>query len=1017
MTRDPLRVLAAGVAYFCASKAALFFPDAESMLAAVWPAAGVGLAALLLSPPRLWPKLLLAIFLAGNLASLVSGHPPLNSLVFMCANVFESLGCAWLITAWCGERVLFTRTREVLALILAATAVNGVSTLAGAGAATLVGIFPSWSFWATWFVSDGLGILLVTPLLAAWLGPRARAAGALPSRGFESCLFLACWAAISLASLTPQPSSTVYAPQPYMLLALLAWPALRLSFRTLTLALAVLASIAILRSSLGLETLFMGAANPTQQLLLMQGFLGFVSIAAYFLFAAFWERKQVEAALRQSEHRANRVLQTASEGIWILDAEGLTTYVNPIMASMLGYSPGEILGRPGIDFLFEEDRGDYEARRCVLRSGKVCRYERRLRRKDGSEAWCLTSNAPLLDQDGSYQGSLAMLADISAMKSTEAMLKDERMRLAAIIEGTNVGTWEWNVQTGDTVFNEKWAQIVGYTLEELAPVSIKTWVALAHPHDLRVSEESLERHFAGDSPYYDCECRMRHKEGRWVWVHDRGRLVSRTEDQKPLLMFGTHQDITARKATEQALREREASFRHFYESMADIVWVLDLDGRIQLGNDAASRILGYTREEFQAMHLLDLHPENRRPEAWSTFLAMVRGDQTHVPHSLMRKDGSLVPMDTQVWRGRWRDKDCLFGISRDLSVEQETQQRFESMFRNNPAMMGLTVRPGRHFVDANQAFISITGYQREEFLGKTAQELGLFADETLPGEVAAALDGQGRYSNSDVLIRCKDGSLRHGAFSAEVVHGPRADHVVSVMLDITERRQAEQFREDVERILRHDLKTPLTGLITIPRLLRDDDNLTPEQRALVDVMAASGRRMLNQINGSLELYKIESGIYRFQGRDCDPARLVWENIELLCTIIKADLGRFQVQGRASAPGGKLTTDPLLLDVVLMNLLRNGLEASDPDTPVVVDLGKDGQGYTIAISNNRPVPAEIRDRFFEKFVTAGKQGGTGLGTYSAALMVRAMGGRIDMETSDAAGTTVTLRLPLQPPAAA
>ena len=132
-------------------------------------------------------------------------------------------------------------------------------------------------------------------------------------------------------------------------------------------------------------------------------------------------------------------------------------------------------------------------------------------------------------------------------------LREERQRMASIIQGTNVGTWEWNVQTGDVVFNEKWAQIVGYALEDLDPVSIKTWEGLVHPDDLEKSGDRLERHFSGELPFYECECRMKHQDGRWIWVHDRGRLVTRTEDGKPLMMYGTHADITERKQAEQQI--------------------------------------------------------------------------------------------------------------------------------------------------------------------------------------------------------------------------------------------------------------------------------------------------------------------------------------------------------------------------------------------------------------------------------------------------------------------------------
>ena len=134
-------------------------------------------------------------------------------------------------------------------------------------------------------------------------------------------------------------------------------------------------------------------------------------------------------------------------------------------------------------------------------------------------------------------------------------------KLNFIIDGTRVGTWEWNVQTGETVFNEFWANIIGYTLEELSPVSISTWINVAHPEDISHSNENLQRHFSGEFEYYEFEGRMKHKDGRWIWVLDRGKVAKWTEDGKPLLMYGTHQDITRRKLAEEALKKSEAELR------------------------------------------------------------------------------------------------------------------------------------------------------------------------------------------------------------------------------------------------------------------------------------------------------------------------------------------------------------------------------------------------------------------------------------------------------------------------
>jgi diguanylate cyclase (GGDEF)-like protein/PAS domain S-box-containing protein len=157
-------------------------------------------------------------------------------------------------------------------------------------------------------------------------------------------------------------------------------------------------------------------------------------------------------------------------------------------------------------------------------------------------------------QERQQKTSQALEREIAERKQAEALLAIKRQHLAAILEGTNVGTWEWNVQTGETVYNERWAEMIGYTLAELDPISIETWKKRAHPRDLAVSNSLLEKHFRKELPFYDCEIRLRHRNGVWVWIHDRGKVATWTEDGKPLMMYGTHQDITGRKMFEERIQ-------------------------------------------------------------------------------------------------------------------------------------------------------------------------------------------------------------------------------------------------------------------------------------------------------------------------------------------------------------------------------------------------------------------------------------------------------------------------------
>jgi PAS domain S-box-containing protein len=141
------------------------------------------------------------------------------------------------------------------------------------------------------------------------------------------------------------------------------------------------------------------------------------------------------------------------------------------------------------------------------------------------------------------------------LETALALQATERLRLESILSGTNAGTWEWNVQTREARFNERWAEMLGHDYDELRPTDVRAWVDHVHPEDLALARQRLRRHIEGELPFYECEVRMRHADGHWIWVLDRGQLQTRTVDGEPEWMYGTAQDISASKAIEQSLRE------------------------------------------------------------------------------------------------------------------------------------------------------------------------------------------------------------------------------------------------------------------------------------------------------------------------------------------------------------------------------------------------------------------------------------------------------------------------------
>jgi len=266
------------------------------------------------------------------------------------------------------------------------------------------------------------------------------------------------------------------------------------------------------------------------------------------------ERKQAEEALRKSEHLIKSIIQSTQDIVAFKDTNFIFRLANPAMCKMSGKSENEIIGKTDSDIFFHELAEKYRNDDIyVIESGQSINIEEEIL-SYGSNRYMSTTKAPVLNEKNKCEGVVIIVRDITERKRAEESLRNSAKRLEGIIEGTHVGTWEWNVQTGETTFNSIWAEMIGYTLEELSPISIQTWIKNAHPDDLADSEEKLNQHFLGNTPFYELECRIRHKEGHWVWVLDKGKVITWSEDGKPLMMFGTHTDITEQKRISEKVK-------------------------------------------------------------------------------------------------------------------------------------------------------------------------------------------------------------------------------------------------------------------------------------------------------------------------------------------------------------------------------------------------------------------------------------------------------------------------------
>ncbi|NBB93086.1 MAG: PAS domain S-box protein [Gammaproteobacteria bacterium] len=411
----------------------------------------------------------------------------------------------------------------------------------------------------------------------------------------------------------------------------------------------------------------------------------------------------------------------------------------------------------------------------------------------------------------------ALLALLVVLRQRRRALASSR-RLARYLRGSRSGAWEWNVQTGETRYDRRWAEIVGYRLEELEPVSIDTWKKLAHPDDLVECKKRLQRHFFGRAPHYEMEVRLRHKDGHWVWVHDSGQVMTRTPDGKPEWMFGTHLDVTTRRVAQE---ERDGWLQRFDELSSNVPGVIyqfrlrpDGSAHFPFASQGLQEIFGCRPEEvfqdsspaFERIHPGDLDEVSRSIErsaqSLETWRMVYRVE--HPELGLRWVEGTATPSSQPdgsiIWHGHIRD---ITELHRALERVRTAASVFESSHE------GIIISDvDGQFRDVNRAFERLTGYSQDDIRGETADKLLPEKDRRRKAaEIRSALRAEDAW-HGEVFIKGNSGETFPAEVSISAVRDDdgRLSHYVTVMADIT-LRKAQEHR--LGKAANHD---PLTGV-------------------------------------------------------------------------------------------------------------------------------------------------------------------------------------------------------------
>jgi len=641
-------------------------------------------------------------------------------------------------------------------------------------------------------------------------------------------------------------------------------------------------------------------------------------------------------------------------------------------------------------------------------------------------------------------------------------LQNEKQRLGNIIEGTDVGTWEWNIQTGEVIFNERWAEIVGYTLEELAPISIDTWLGLTHPDDLKVSDELLEKNFTGEIDYYECETRMRHKNGEWVWVLDRGKVMSYTDDGKVLWMYGTHQDITDRKQQEKALNQLSTTFSavsgevFFSNVVKHLATTLGMDyamiGELMGEKDRINVVGGYAKGQAMALPFqYDLADTPCKNVVGQSFCICPSGVQQQYPNDhLLAELGVDGYMGSPLFDSAGQAlgiillmhgepienpevAESLFKIfSARVSVEIERRQAEEQVRKLSSAIEqtgeSVIITNQQGIIEyANPAFTRVTGYSAEEAIGQTPRLLKSGNQDAAFYKAMWKTITDGEVWHGRVVDKRKNGSFYPAMLTISPIFNPSGDVVyfVGTQSDLSEIEDMEQRFHQAQKMeaigtmvggIAHNFNNMLAGMTGNLYLAKKRVGENPqvvEKLSKVEKLSHHAADMIQQL-----LTFAHKGIIQMKEMPLTP--FVSETLKLLRVSVPENIALHQ---DICAEDLVIMGDGTQLHQILANLVSNARDALEgQDEPCITirlesfqaddaftedhpDFETGAYAHLSVADNGTGIPEHQLEQLFEPFFTTKEQGeGTGLGLSMVYGAIKTHQGFVSVESIKGEGSS-------------
>jgi hypothetical protein len=667
----------------------------------------------------------------------------------------------------------------------------------------------------------------------------------------------------------------------------------------------------------------------------------------------------------------------------------------------------------------------------------------RLTRLDGSQRIMHSRGQFKFSDTGVATLLSGTVQDVTELKQIEQEVETSKERLRRGQLYANIGTWDWNILTGELFWTERIAPLFGYATGELA-TTYENFLAAIHPDDRQAVMDAVNTCVERDVPY-EIEHRVVWPDGTVRWLQERGG-VQRDAAGKAIQMLGVVQDIDDRKRAELALAERERQLREA-QTMAHIGnWEANLITDELIWSDEIFNIFGYNPGNFtpsvQAFQSA-VHPDDLEIVKASENRAAKTG--THdVVHRIVRPDGSIryVHELAQALTGSDGKTLRLSGTVQDITELKLAEkaladrERFMNTLINNiPGLVGYWSSELRCSF-ANSAYLQWFGKTQEQMLGITPQEMsGEEMFSLNEPYIRAALRGETQ--SFERTVTKADGKIIYSwtHYIPDIYNG-KVQGFFAMVSDISEIKQAQMRLEELNNALRtardeadranqtkseflssmsHELRTPMNAILGFGQLLNYDDTLTTEQKDNVQEILKAGDHLLSLINEVLDLAKVESGQIDLSLESVEVCEVVEECLSLVSALAaKRDI---KISHRG-LKGAAVRADNTRLKQVLLNLLSNAIKYNRTGGSILIEVTPEGSDRLriMVTDTGSGIPAEKMNELFKPFSrlvddSSGIEG-SGIGLTITRRIVELMGGTVDVKSEVGVGSTFWIELPLE-----